>query len=197
MQEPFPQPQPLTTIKTKPGSFPCFKAFQTCSPERDLNYISNKNFITSWCVCVCDITSLDIQTKFGVGWGNPTARAGQMGFIPGSGRSPEEKRGNPFQYSCPENPMDREAWQATVHRVAKNWTQLKWLSMQVSTHTYILKWPSKRSEGWKEGRKGWGTKRCERFKDPSKFPKLLSGTRHLTPHLRFFFTLHTLSFLWV
>ena len=117
MQEPFPQPQPLTTIKTKPGPFPCFKAFQTCSPERDLNYISNKNFITSWCVCVCDITSLDIQTKFGVGWGNPTARAGQMGFIPGSGRSPEEKRGNPFQYSCPENPMDREAWQATVHEV--------------------------------------------------------------------------------
>ena len=45
MQEPFPQPQPLTTIKTKPGSFPCFKAFQTCSPERDLNYISNKNLL--------------------------------------------------------------------------------------------------------------------------------------------------------
>ena len=71
---------------------------------------------------MCDIISLDIQTKFGVGWGNPTARAAEIGFIPGSGRSPEEKRGNPFQYFCLENPMDREAWWAVVHRVAMSWT---------------------------------------------------------------------------
>ena len=38
-----------------------------------------------------------------------------VGLIPGSGRSPEEKHGNPFQYSCLENPMDRGAWWATVH----------------------------------------------------------------------------------
>ena len=43
-------------------------------------------------------------------------------LIPGSGRSPEGEYGNPLQYSCLENPMDREAWQATVHRVAKNLT---------------------------------------------------------------------------
>ena len=40
--------------------------------------------------------------------------------IPGSGRSPGEGNGNPLQYSCLENPMDEEAWQATVHRVEKS-----------------------------------------------------------------------------
>ena len=44
---------------------------------------------------------------------------GDMGLIPGLGRSPGEGHGNPFQYSCLENPMDRGAWQATVHRVAE------------------------------------------------------------------------------
>ena len=41
------------------------------------------------------------------------------GLIPGSGRSPEEGNGNPLQYSCLENSMDRGAWQATVHGVAR------------------------------------------------------------------------------
>ena len=48
-----------------------------------------------------------------------------MGLIPGLGRSPGEGSGNPLEYSCLENPMDREAWWATVHRVAKSWTRLK------------------------------------------------------------------------
>ena len=52
-----------------------------------------------------------------------------LGSIPGSGRFPGGGHGNPLQYSCLENPMDRGAWQATVHRVAKIWTQLKQLSM--------------------------------------------------------------------
>ena len=43
---------------------------------------------------------------------------------PGSGRSLGEGNGNPLQYSCLGNPMDRGAWQATAHRVAKSWTQL-------------------------------------------------------------------------
>ena len=42
--------------------------------------------------------------------------------IPGSGRSPREGHGNPIQYSCLKNPMDREAWWATLHRLAKSWT---------------------------------------------------------------------------
>ena len=45
--------------------------------------------------------------------------AGDLGSIPGSGRSPGEGNGNTLQYSCLENPIDREAWQATVHGVAK------------------------------------------------------------------------------
>ena len=43
-------------------------------------------------------------------------------LIPASGRSSGEGHGNPLHYSCLENPMDRGAWQATVHRVAKSWT---------------------------------------------------------------------------
>ena len=48
--------------------------------------------------------------------------AGDLASIPGLGRSPGEGNGNPFQYSCLENPMDRGAWWATVHRVAKSRT---------------------------------------------------------------------------
>ena len=54
--------------------------------------------------------------------------AGHMDTIPGLGRSPGGGHGNLLQYSCLENPMDRGAWRATVHRVAKHWTQLKGLS---------------------------------------------------------------------
>ena len=68
---------------------------------------------------------------------NPSADVGDvrdMGSIPGSGRSPGGGHGNPLQYSCLENPMDRGAWRATVHGVAKSRTQLNWLS----THSSIL-----------------------------------------------------------
>ena len=47
-----------------------------------------------------------------------------VGLIPGLGRSPGGRNGNPLQYSCLENSMDRGAWQATVHGVAKSRTQL-------------------------------------------------------------------------
>ena len=50
---------------------------------------------------------------------NPPANAGDMGLIPGSGRSPGEGNGNPLQYPCLGNPMDRGAWQARVHGVEK------------------------------------------------------------------------------
>ena len=53
---------------------------------------------------------------------NPPANAGDLrdtDSIPGSGRSPGEGNGNPLQYSCLENPMDRGAWQATVHGATK------------------------------------------------------------------------------
>ena len=50
---------------------------------------------------------------------NLPANAGDMDLIPGSGRSPGEENGNPFQYFCRGNLMDRGTWQATVHGVTK------------------------------------------------------------------------------
>ena len=49
---------------------------------------------------------------------------GDPGLVPGSGRSPGEGKGDPLQYSCPENPMEGGAWWATVHGVTKSQTQL-------------------------------------------------------------------------
>ena len=54
--------------------------------------------------------------------------------IPGSGKSPGEGNGNPFQYSCLENPIDGGAWQATVHGVTKSQTRL---SMHTGTYSEI------------------------------------------------------------
>ena len=64
---------------------------------------------------------------------NPPVNAGDIrdtGSIPGLGKSPGGEHGNPLQYSCLENPMDRGTWWATVHGVAKSQTRLK----QLSTH---------------------------------------------------------------
>ena len=60
----------------------------------------------------------------------PACKAGDLGSTPGSGRSPGEGNGNPFQYSCLEDSIDREAWRATVHGVAESQTEL-------STKVYI------------------------------------------------------------
>ena len=54
----------------------------------------------------------------------PPASEGDAGLIPGLERSPGEGNSNPLWYSCLGNPMDREAWQATIHGVAKSRTQL-------------------------------------------------------------------------
>ena len=59
---------------------------------------------------------------------NLPANAGDeryMGSVPGLGRFSGGGHGNPLQYSCLENPMDREAWQAIVHGVSESWTRLK------------------------------------------------------------------------
>ena len=73
---------------------------------------------------------------------NPPADMGDTCSSPGAGRSPGEGNGNPLQYSCLENPMDREAWQATVHEVTKSQKQLRDF-----THFQM------RGEGSKEERK--------------------------------------------
>ena len=60
-----------------------------------------------------------------------------MGWISGLGRFPGEGNGNPLQYSCLENHMDRGAWWATVHEVSKSWTQLS-----AGTHVMVKSSPS-------------------------------------------------------
>ena len=60
---------------------------------------------------------------------NPPANSGDVGSTPGSGRSPGEGNGHPFQYSCLENPVDRGAWQAAVHGAAK---------IQTTEHSHSL-----------------------------------------------------------
>ena len=68
--------------------------------------------------------------------------AGDLGLIPGLGRSPGRGHGNPFHYSCLENPMDRGAWWATVHGVPKSQTRLSeyahTLSKLRTEHTGII-----------------------------------------------------------
>ena len=108
---------------------------------------------------------------------------GDLGSIPGLGRSTGEGNGNQLQYSCLENPMDRRAWQATVHRVTKSQTRLSnfgaslvaqlvknlpavqetwvcflgWedpLEKETATHSSILAWKI----SWTEGCSPWGCK---------------------------------------
>ena len=55
---------------------------------------------------------------------NLPAKTGDMGLIPGLGRSPGERNGNRLQYSCLKNPKDRGTWRATVHGVTKSQTGL-------------------------------------------------------------------------
>ena len=55
-------------------------------------------------------------------WKESACNAGDWGSILGSGRSPGGGNGNPLQYSCLGNPMDRGAWWATVYEAEKNWT---------------------------------------------------------------------------
>ena len=55
---------------------------------------------------------------------NPLANAGHSGLIPGPGRSPGGRNGNPLWYSCLESPVDRGAWHPAVHGIAKSQTQL-------------------------------------------------------------------------
>ena len=76
-------------------------------------YKTYKGYWTSWVVLV--LKNLPANAE----------NVRDAGSIPGLGRSPGGGNGNPLQCSCLENPMDRGAWQATVHRVSKSPTRLK------------------------------------------------------------------------
>ena len=87
---------------------------------------------------------------------NPPANAGgrrDAGSIPGSGRSPGEGHGNPLWYPCLENPMDRGAWRATVHRVTKSQTQLS-VHVCACTHTQANQTDQKEMVSF------WGAEGC-------------------------------------
>ena len=71
----------------------------------------------SSCCLPCDFPVLQMVNS-------SAYNSGDLGSIPGSERSPGERNGNPLQYSCLENPIDRETWLATIHGVAKSWIRL-------------------------------------------------------------------------
>ena len=95
---------------------------------------------------------IQLQTLFGLHPGGSDSKesacsAGDLGSISGSERSPRERNGYPLQYSCQENSVDRGAWRATVHGVAKSRTRLSdftftfhALEKEMATHSSILAW---------------------------------------------------------
>ena len=93
----------------------------TCA-HTDTHHTHTAKFI-DWLVENCRFNNMGFPS--GSDSEESACNAGDPGSIPGLGRFLGEGNGNPLQYSCLENPMDREAWWATVHGVTKSWT---WLS---------------------------------------------------------------------
>ena len=86
-----------------------------------------KKILRNHCIYDTDFFS-GLQSKISLCGSDGKASAynvGDLGSIPGLGRSPGEGKGNPFQYSCWENPMDEGAWWARVRGVAKSQTRLR------------------------------------------------------------------------
>ena len=79
---------------------------------------------SSYCVNYCHMAKAYMGFPDDSEGKESACTAGDPCSVPGLGRSPGEGNGNPFQYSCLENFMDRGAWWATVHGIAKNWTPL-------------------------------------------------------------------------
>ena len=81
--------------------------------------------LNHFCISEIKLTYLGYGLPWWLRGKESTCSAGDTGSIPGSKRSPGEGNGNPLQYSCLENPIDRGAWWGTLHGVEKSWT---WLS---------------------------------------------------------------------
>ena len=114
----------------------------------EVSYFSKKNYVSLFGGLLPPVSqSTRLPSQVAQEVKNLPANAGDardVGSIPGLGRSPGEGIGNPLQYSCLDNPMDKGAWQATVHGVAKSGTQLKQLStchnpVCVSTMSFLWK----------------------------------------------------------
>ena len=105
--------------------------------------------------------------------------AGDLGSILGLWRSSGEENGNPLQYSCPENPMDRGAWWAIAHEIAENWTRL-------SNSHLTLKWVTVKTaqcESLKECPFWYSLWKQEQFchRDSPKSQRFLGFRRPLLP----------------
>ena len=105
----------------------CFHSLSSLRPRKLLRIQSHVSHFQVHCIYHAGASQVALVVK------NPPANAEDIrdaSSIPGSGRSPGGGNGNPLQYSCLDNPMDRGTCGAIVHRVAKTWTRLKRLSMQ-------------------------------------------------------------------
>ena len=87
---------------------------------------------------------------------NLPASAGDTGLIPGWGRSPGVGSGNPLQYSCLENPMDRGTWWAAVPGVSESWTQLSTYIQNRLTDTENRLGVAKEKREGRDGLGVWG-----------------------------------------
>ena len=118
---------------------------------RENNYLYNSRFTLWFAEVQCPEASLATQQLYSLFgrdypdlWGFPggsdskesTCNAGDASSIPASERSPGDRNGNPLQYFCQGNPMDRGARQATVHRVPKCWTRLSNYTRMHLTYKY-------------------------------------------------------------
>ena len=100
---------------------------------------------THMCTCMCMCTCLkpayvDRASQVGLVVKNLPANAGEVGSIPGSGRSPGEGNGNPLQYSCLENSMDRRTWWVRIHGVGKSQRWLNTLKSKEGNDKYWQAW---------------------------------------------------------
>ena len=110
--------------------FPCSASMLNLAFQKQFNIQSTPRS-NRYVLIIVERTVQKEVLPIGPGWlsGNESAcnigDVGHKGSIPGSERFPGGGHGNPLQYSCLENPMDRGAWRATVHRAAKSGTRLK------------------------------------------------------------------------
>ena len=114
----------IVSVQPVPSQRPCFLTWLLMV----ITWLLILCFMHSWLLFVI-LVSAQLMSPQSILPGGSDSKAsahnvGDLGSIPGLGRSPGEGNGNPLQYSCLENSIDGGAWWATVHGVAKSWTQL-------------------------------------------------------------------------
>ena len=112
---PFPSPGDLPNSGIEPTSLPLAGGFFTTEPSGKCVCVCVYCVCVDMCVYVCMICVCLGGFPGGSDNKESACNEGDLGSIPRLGRSPGERNGNPLQYSCLENSMDRGAWQATVH----------------------------------------------------------------------------------